>query len=186
MLTGKVPFGGEGYGEIIVKHITMPPPSVRSVVPELPEFMDPIMYRVAGQGPRPALPDDGGVARGAARSRALRQLRARSSASRTILSGIARAAAPMARAELRARVAARARSATPARRPARRHAVRPGRADRELRQPDPRAERASRWSCCSGWYRRPSRWFVVFGAATTSSRPLPAAACALPRRRPCA
>ena len=28
MLTGKVPFGGEGYGEIIVKHITMPPPSV--------------------------------------------------------------------------------------------------------------------------------------------------------------
>jgi len=104
MLTGKVPFGGEGYGEIIVKHVTMPPPSVRSVVPELPEFMDPIMYRVlakdrdqrfqtmadlrealldperyASSAPEIGIPDD--------------------------LSGIARAAAPMARAELELRSA---------------------------------------------------------------------------------
>ena len=104
MLTGKVPFGGEGYGEIIVKHVTMPPPSVRSVVPELPEFMDPIMYRVlakdrdqrfqtmadlrealldperyASSAPDIGIPDD--------------------------LSGIARAAAPMARAELELRSA---------------------------------------------------------------------------------
>ncbi len=104
MLTGKVPFGGEGYGEIIVKHVTMPPPSVRSVVPELPEFMDPIMYRVlakdreqrfqtmadlrealldperyASSAPELSIPDD--------------------------LSGIARAAAPMARAELEMRSA---------------------------------------------------------------------------------
>jgi serine/threonine protein kinase len=104
MLTGKVPFGGEGYGEIIVKHVTMPPPSVRSVVPDLPEFMDSIMYRVlakdreqrfqtmadlrealldperyASSAPDVGIPDD--------------------------LSGIARAAAPMARAELEARSA---------------------------------------------------------------------------------
>jgi len=45
MLTGKVPFGGEGYGEIIVKHITMPPPSVRSIVPDLPPVLDPILFR---------------------------------------------------------------------------------------------------------------------------------------------
>ena len=47
MLTGKVPFGGDGYGEIIVKHVTMPPPSVRSVVPELPEVpgSDPVPRR---------------------------------------------------------------------------------------------------------------------------------------------
>lgn len=35
MLTGKVPFGGEGYGEIIVKHITSPIPSVRACNPLL-------------------------------------------------------------------------------------------------------------------------------------------------------
>ena len=45
MLTGKVPFGGDGYGEIIVKHVTMPPPSVRSINDELPEELDLILYR---------------------------------------------------------------------------------------------------------------------------------------------
>ena len=40
MLTGKVPFGGEGYGEIIVKHITMPAPSARALVPELSPAID--------------------------------------------------------------------------------------------------------------------------------------------------
>jgi len=45
MLTGKVPFGGEGYGEIIVKHITMPPPSVRSIVPSLSPALDLILFR---------------------------------------------------------------------------------------------------------------------------------------------
>ena len=36
MLTGHVPFAGEGYGEIIIKHVTMPPPAARSIVPDLP------------------------------------------------------------------------------------------------------------------------------------------------------
>jgi hypothetical protein len=104
MLTGKVPFGGEGYGEIIVKHVTMPPPSVRSIVPDLPEYLDLLLYRVlakdrdqrfqtmadlrealldperyASSAPEVGIPDD--------------------------LSGIARAAAPMARSELEARSA---------------------------------------------------------------------------------
>ena len=35
MMTGKVPFGGEGYGEIIVKHITMPPPAPRDINPAI-------------------------------------------------------------------------------------------------------------------------------------------------------
>jgi serine/threonine protein kinase len=33
MMTGRVPFGGEGYGEILVKHLTMPPPSARELNP---------------------------------------------------------------------------------------------------------------------------------------------------------
>jgi tRNA A-37 threonylcarbamoyl transferase component Bud32 len=33
MMTGKVPFGGEGYGEIIVKHLTQPPPEPRDFNP---------------------------------------------------------------------------------------------------------------------------------------------------------
>jgi serine/threonine protein kinase len=45
MLTGKVPFGGEGYGEIIVKHITMPPPSARELIPEIPRAVDLILLR---------------------------------------------------------------------------------------------------------------------------------------------
>ena len=45
MLTGKVPFGGEGYGEIIVKHITVPPPSARELAQELSPALDLILYR---------------------------------------------------------------------------------------------------------------------------------------------
>jgi serine/threonine protein kinase len=99
MLTGKVPFGGDGYGEIIVKHITMPPPSVRSLVPELSPELDLILFRAlakdrtqrfqtmadlrdalldpnryASAAPAVGIPDD--------------------------LSGVARAASPMARSEM--------------------------------------------------------------------------------------
>jgi serine/threonine protein kinase len=35
MMTGSVPFGGEGYGEIIVKHLTQAPPSPRDLNPML-------------------------------------------------------------------------------------------------------------------------------------------------------
>jgi serine/threonine protein kinase len=51
MLTGKVPFGGEGYGEIIVKHITMAVPSARSLVPELSPAIEQILYRAMAKKP---------------------------------------------------------------------------------------------------------------------------------------
>jgi tRNA A-37 threonylcarbamoyl transferase component Bud32 len=99
MLTGKVPFGGEGYGEIIVKHITMPPPSVRSIFPELSPTLDLILFRALAKDReqrfqtmadlRDALWDPEGYA----------------SSAPTIgipedLSGVARAATPMARSEM--------------------------------------------------------------------------------------
>jgi len=99
MLTGKVPFGGEGYGEIIVKHVTMPPPSVRSVVPELPEYLDLILFRVLAKDRdqrfqtmselREALLDPEGYCASAP-----------AVGIPDDLSGIARAATPMARAEM--------------------------------------------------------------------------------------
>jgi serine/threonine-protein kinase len=99
MLTGKVPFGGEGYGEIIVKHITMPPPSVRSIVPDLIPSFDLILFR--------ALAKDR-----AQRFQSMTDLRdatldpsAYAHAAPTIgipedLSGVIRAATPMARSEM--------------------------------------------------------------------------------------
>jgi serine/threonine protein kinase len=99
MLTGKVPFGGEGYGEIIVKHVTMPPPSVRSIVPELPEYMDLILYRVLAKDRNQRFQTMSEL-----REALLDPERYASSAPAVgipeDLSGIARAAAPMARAEL--------------------------------------------------------------------------------------
>jgi serine/threonine protein kinase len=45
MLTAKVPFGGEGYGEIIVKHITAPVPPLRALNPLLPPSLEAIVMR---------------------------------------------------------------------------------------------------------------------------------------------
>jgi len=45
MMTGKVPFGGEGYGEIIVKHITAPVPSPRAINPRLSTAHEAILLR---------------------------------------------------------------------------------------------------------------------------------------------
>ncbi|MBN2577132.1 MAG: serine/threonine protein kinase [Deltaproteobacteria bacterium] len=45
MTTGKIPFGGEGYGEIIVKHITAPVPSPRTINPLLPSSVEAIVLR---------------------------------------------------------------------------------------------------------------------------------------------
>jgi serine/threonine-protein kinase len=101
MLTGKVPFGGEGYGEIIVKHITMPPPSARSIVPELPAEIDLILFRALAKDRdqrfqsmaefREALLDPEGYAISAPRIGIPEDL-----------SGVARAAAPMARGDMNA------------------------------------------------------------------------------------
>ncbi len=51
MLTGKVPFGGSGYGEVILKHMTKPAPAARSLVPELPPALDAILFRALAKDP---------------------------------------------------------------------------------------------------------------------------------------
>ena len=51
MLTGKVPFGGEGYGEIIVKHITMAAPSACAIEPGLSPAIDALLFRAMAKNP---------------------------------------------------------------------------------------------------------------------------------------
>ena len=51
MVTGKLPFGGEGYGEIMLKQINMAPPAARSIVPELPLALDAILSRALAKDP---------------------------------------------------------------------------------------------------------------------------------------
>jgi serine/threonine protein kinase len=52
MLTGKIPFGGAGYGEILVKHITVQPPAARGIVPDLPPALDLILFRALAKDPK--------------------------------------------------------------------------------------------------------------------------------------
>jgi eukaryotic-like serine/threonine-protein kinase len=40
MVTGRVPFTGEGYGEVLVKHMTEMPAPVRSLNPQCPEWLE--------------------------------------------------------------------------------------------------------------------------------------------------
>lgn len=40
LLSGRVPFEGESAAEKLVRHVTMPPPSVRTVRPDIPEELD--------------------------------------------------------------------------------------------------------------------------------------------------
>jgi serine/threonine-protein kinase len=45
MMTGRVPFGGEGYGEIIVKHLTMAPPAPREINPAITPAQQTVILR---------------------------------------------------------------------------------------------------------------------------------------------
>jgi hypothetical protein len=45
MLTGKVPFAGTGYGQVILQHMTARPPAARSIVPDLPLALEAILTR---------------------------------------------------------------------------------------------------------------------------------------------
>jgi hypothetical protein len=51
MLTGMVPFGGEGFVPILMKHISVPPPAARSIVPGLPASLDSILFRSLAKTP---------------------------------------------------------------------------------------------------------------------------------------
>jgi hypothetical protein len=51
MLTGHVPFAGEGYGEVMTKHISLPPPAARRFVPDLPIALEAILSRALAKDP---------------------------------------------------------------------------------------------------------------------------------------
>jgi eukaryotic-like serine/threonine-protein kinase len=51
LLTGQVPFAGDGYGEVMTKHISLPPPAARSIVPDLPIIIEAILSRVLAKDP---------------------------------------------------------------------------------------------------------------------------------------
>ncbi len=51
MLTGQVPFAGEGYGEVMTKHISLPPPAARKFVPDLPIALEAILSRALAKDP---------------------------------------------------------------------------------------------------------------------------------------
>ena len=51
MLTGQVPFAGEGYGEVMTKHISLPAPAVRRFVPDLPVVLDAVLSRALAKDP---------------------------------------------------------------------------------------------------------------------------------------
>jgi Protein kinase domain len=51
MLTGMVPFGGRGYGEILIKQITVQPPAASSIRSELSPALDLILFRALAKDP---------------------------------------------------------------------------------------------------------------------------------------
>jgi serine/threonine-protein kinase len=99
MLTGKVPFGGEGYGEIIVKHITHQAPSARKINPAVSAAVEMILFRALAkersarfqsmQEFRDALLDPEGYIAGTPTTGMPAEL-----------TGVTRLAAPMARKEM--------------------------------------------------------------------------------------
>jgi serine/threonine-protein kinase len=51
MVCGQVPFGGEGYGEVIVKHMTAPAPRAVSLNPNCPAWLDELIDRALVKEP---------------------------------------------------------------------------------------------------------------------------------------
>src|SRR5450432_109051 len=99
MLTGKVPFGGEGYGEIIVKHITHQAPSARKINPAIARSVEMVLFQALAKDRehrfqtmhdfRNALLDPEGYLAGAPRVGLPAEL-----------TGVTRLAAPMARRDM--------------------------------------------------------------------------------------
>ena len=51
MLTGRVPFTGDGYGEVMLKHVNEPPPSARGLIASLPPAVDEVLARAMAKTP---------------------------------------------------------------------------------------------------------------------------------------
>ena len=51
MLTGQVPFTGEGYGEILVKHLTQPPPAPSTIRGVLPPHVEAVVLKALEKSP---------------------------------------------------------------------------------------------------------------------------------------
>jgi len=125
MLTGKLPFGGTGYGEVLLKHMAVPAPAARSIVPSVPPALDAILFRALAKSPsdrfqsmaelREALLDPEAYAA------SLPEPEAHSD-----LSGRRRAAAPMTRLEMNTRATLVTLGEGPRRAPAAKSTLREG------------------------------------------------------------
>jgi serine/threonine protein kinase len=51
LLTGQVPFDDESIHTVIYKHISEPPPHVRTIRPEVPDFLDAALFRAMAKKP---------------------------------------------------------------------------------------------------------------------------------------
>jgi len=51
MLTGRVPFMGDGYGEVMLKHVNEAPPSARALIASLPPAVDEVLARAMAKTP---------------------------------------------------------------------------------------------------------------------------------------
>jgi serine/threonine protein kinase len=99
MLTGHLPFGGDGYAEVLMKQVTMQAPAARSLVPDLPEELDVLLARALAKQPDERFPTmeafREALREPAASAAALPRL-----AIRDDLSARMKAAHPMSRAEI--------------------------------------------------------------------------------------
>jgi serine/threonine-protein kinase len=56
MLTGHLPFGGDDLAEVLLKQISVPPPAVRSLMPDVPEALDLVVRRALAKRPADRFP----------------------------------------------------------------------------------------------------------------------------------
>jgi serine/threonine-protein kinase len=108
MLTGKLPFGGDDYSEVLMKQISVRAPAARSLVPDIPEELDVVLHRALAKRPADRFPTMAAFKE--ALLAPVGQAVAPQVAIHDDLSGRMRAARPMSRAEIRA---SRLRSARP-------------------------------------------------------------------------
>jgi eukaryotic-like serine/threonine-protein kinase len=99
MLTGHLPFGGDAYGDVLLKHLTMQPPAARSLVPELPEELDAVLSRALAKRPAERFATME-LFRSALLEPATNAPPPRRAAARDDLARRVRAAQPMSRAEI--------------------------------------------------------------------------------------